>query len=156
MTITTITLNVARQIASPGSYLIVERFANTATENEYMMFSHTNFFYSFPEWDTRWLTGKEQQFHKINTQCLLCEWMPERNYAGYGNIYMLNNGICNDKILVFDGYEIIKGRKIPKKKWIPNTARLSRMILLCPTHIKGYFLWNEFATKNKPVQLTLF
>lgn len=152
--ITTITLSVALAIGGVELFNKIERFSKEATENEYTSFTHYNFFYSYPEFGKKWLNEKDCQFHRVNTKCHLCDYMPERNYAGVGTMYLLNNGICNDKILVSTGYKKERGRIIQLKKFVSNTPRLSRMIFLCPKHVAGYFEWCQ--KKVKPMQLELF
>lgn len=157
-TITTITLSVALAIGGVEIFNQIERFTKEATENEYTRFTHYNFFYSYPEWGKTWANGKSCEFHRVNTKCHLCDWQPQRNYAGVGTIYLLNNGICNDEILVSKGYKKERGRLIQQKDFVPNTPRLSRMILLCPNHVASHFLWcrNKEVKKVKPMQLELF
>lgn len=156
-TITTITLSVALAIGGTEIFNQIERFSREATENEYTSFTHYNFFYSYPEWGKKWANGKQCEFHRVNTKCHLCDYMPERNYAGVGEIYLLNNGICNAKILVVKGYKKERGRMIPIQEYIPNTPRLSQMILLCPKHVGSYFKWDKYKVKKaKPMQLELF
>jgi hypothetical protein len=157
-TITTITLSVALAIGGAEIFNQIERFTKEATENEYTSFTHCNFFYSYPEWGKPWLNGKSCEFHRVNTKCHLCDWKPERNYAGVGTIYLLNNGICNDEILINKGYKILRGRKVWQQEYVPNTPRLSRMILLCQNHVGSYFRWckNKEVKKVTPMQLQLF
>lgn len=156
-TITTITVPVALAIGGAEIFNQVERFSKEATENEYFLFTHYNFFYSYPEWGNVWPDGKSCEFHQVHTKCHLCDWQPDRNYAGVGSIYVLNNGICNDEILVNKGYKIVRGKKVWEHEYVPNTPRISRMILLCPDHIGSYFKWNEnkeiFVPKQMQLQL---
>jgi hypothetical protein len=135
LTVTTITVNVALAIGGPEIFNQIQKFAAEANENNYTLFTHKNFFYSYPVFGKSW-KNKDCEFHRVNTKCHLCDYMPERNYAGYGHIYVLNNGICNPDILVRD-------RQTKKWDYVPNTPRLSRMILLCQDHIKGYFEWKK-------------
>lgn len=152
-TISTITLSVALKIGTAEIFNQIEKFSKEATENEYTIFTHYNFFYSYPEFGKSWLKGKDCEFHKVNTKCHLCDYTPERNYAGVGTINILNNGICNDKILVSKGYETIRGRKVQLHDYVVNTPRLSRMILLCDKHVTRYIEWDK--QKNKPIQQQL-
>lgn len=155
-TITTITLSVALAIGGTEIFNQIERFSKEATENEYTRFTHYDFFYSYPEWGRPWKNGKSCEFHKVNTKCHLCDWKPIRNYAGVGSIYLLNNGICNDKILVTKGYRKQRGRTIQQIEFVPNTPRLSRMILLCPNHVLSHFEWNRNKELKRVKQLELF
>lgn len=145
-TITTITAALANTIGHPAE---LQKFIAEANCNHYTMFTHQNFFYSYPEFGKDWSNGKMCEFHRVNTKCHLCDWQPERNYAGYGTIYLLNNGVSKKTILIYEG--IGKNRVT---KLVPNTHSLSRMILLCPKHISGYFEFNPIPKKNN--QLTLF
>jgi hypothetical protein len=157
-TITTISLSVALTIGSSKLFDEIKRFSQEANENEYTSFTHYNFFYSYPQWGKTWKDDKTCEFHRVNTKCHLCDFEPDRNYAGVGTIYLLNNGICNNEILICKGYETIKGKKVWKKEYKPNTPRLSPMILLCENHIKSYFKWsnNKEVKKKYPIQLELF
>lgn len=157
-TISTISLQVALAIGGSRAFNDIERFSLEANENEYTCFTHFNFFYSYPEWGKKWPDGKSCQYHRVNTKCHLCDYMPERNFAGVGHIYILNNGICNDDILVSGGYRIERGRRVQILDRVQNTARLSRMILLCPDHVRGYFKWdpNRTESRGRSVQLELF
>lgn len=89
-TISTITLNVAQAISS-GATFELNWFFKDAFEDQYMSFCHHNFFYSFPEWNKVWPNGKESEFHRVHTQCNVCGWKPERNYAGVGSLYLLKS-----------------------------------------------------------------
>jgi hypothetical protein len=157
-TITTITLSVALAIGGTEIFNQIERFSREATENEYTSFTHYNLFYSYPEWGKQWANGKYCEFHRVNTKCHLCDYVPERNYAGVGTMYLLNNGICNDDILVVKSWQKKRGVLIPIAERVPNTPRLSRMIILCQNHVGSYFKWcqNKVYKKVKPIQLELF
>lgn len=157
-TITTITLFVALAIGGSEILNQIEKFSKEAAENEYTNFIHYNFFYSYPEFGKKWLNGKDCEFHRVNTKCHLCDYTPERNYAGVGTIYLLNNGICNKDILVHKGFKKSRGRLIHINEYEPNTPRLSQMILLCQKHIGIYFEWckNKEVKKLKKLQLELF
>ena len=156
MEISTITLNVALAIGA-GTVNKIEQFSKEADCNEYTLFTHYNFFYSYPEWEKKWKDGKLSEFHRVHTKCHLCDYRPERNYAGIGSIYILNNGLCNKTILVKNGTEIRRGKECTIFKEIPNTPQLSQMILLCPDHIGSYFDWRlQTKTESKVLQLQLF
>lgn len=136
----------------------LEAFAKEADSNDYTMFTHRNFFYSYPEWGKSWANGNDCEFHRVHTKCHLCDYMPDRNYAGVGNMYLLNNGCGEETILVVKKWETKRGVLIPITERVPNTTRLSRMIILCPDHVGSYFRWNEnnYVGKRKSVQLELF
>jgi hypothetical protein len=126
-TITSISINVAMTIAS-RPFFEFDTFLQKANHHHYIHFTHQNFFYSYPDFGKQWPNGKMCEFHRVHTQCHVCSWQPERNYGGYGTIFLLNNGIS----------ENTKGR----------------MLLLCPNHVHGYTL---FTTEKKLVtQLQLF
>lgn len=160
-TITTITLDVALKISS-GPVWEIQRFSKESGCCQVIDFTHYSFFYSYPAFGSKWPGGKESQFHRVHTKCHLCGWMPERNYAGIGSIYVLNNGICDDEILIATGHQVVNGRCKKQYAHIPNTPRLSRMILLCPDCAKQYFPWQPYKiADNKPsrtemMQLSIF
>lgn len=64
-------------------------------------------------------------------------------------ITIAEDGVSDKTILTYEGV----GRN-RKAKLIPNTPRLSQMILLCPKHIAGYFEFDPIPKRNN--QLTLF
>lgn len=157
-TITTITLSVALAIGGNEILNQIEKFSKEATDNEYTSFTHYNFFYSYPEFGKQWKNGKSCEFHRVNTKCHLCEYMPERNYAGVGTMYLLNNGICNDEIILHKGYKKERGRLIQIKEYVKNTQRLSQMILLCENHVSSHFPWRSIPNvkQGTSMQLQLF
>lgn len=155
--ISTISLNVALAICSCRMSDEIERFAKEGDCNEYTSFTHYNFFYSYPAWGKTWPNGNICEYHEVNTQCHICKEMPDRNFAGIGTLYLLNNGIGEADILVNDGYINKGGRMIPLSKRVPNTPQLSRMILLCPNHVTEYFRWQQHGPKKPTVlQMELF
>lgn len=126
-TVSTLTLNVALAICGSNCD-IVTRFSQEADTNEYMLFTHFNYFYSYPEFGKKWKLENDCEFHKVQIKCHLCQQLPERNYAGVGHIYLLHNGIGNNQ---------------------------NRMICLCQNHINDYFKWNP-QMKVRGKQLSLF
>lgn len=152
MLTTTLTYNVAEKIRSGASFELDE-FVKNGSCCEYINLCHYNFFYSYPEWQKKWPNGQEQQFHRVDIKCHLCDYRPDRNYAGVGSIYLLNNGIGDSEIMVLN-------RKTKENEIVKNTPRLSRMICLCHKHIKGYFPFslNKPVVEEKPkyIQLELF
>lgn len=153
-TVSTLTLNVALAICG-SNCLTVKKFAEEADANEYMLFTHFNYFYSYPEYGKKWKSGKDAEFHRVNTKCHLCGDFPERNYAGVGHIYLLNNGLSNDEILVAKNKKIVRGKQFFETNLIKNTPVLSQMICLCQHHVNGYFKWNP-QMKVRGKQLSLF
>ena len=142
-TITTITRNIVLSICS-GTTWELDKFIDNGTANEYILFAHRGFFYSYPEFGKQWHNGKLCQYHKIDIKCHLCEWTPPRNYAGVGNCYLLNNGIGEREVFIHkDGKRII----------IPTAPRHSQMIILCPTHIRSYTPFQLIISKNKQLSL---
>lgn len=66
-----------------------ETFIEQAQLNEYFFWTHTNFYYSYPEWQKKWINTQDHCcYHKIEIACNCCHKQPERNYAGYGTICM--------------------------------------------------------------------
>jgi hypothetical protein len=153
ITISTITLKVALEIGINYREYDIEKFAKEANCNHYTTFVHLNHYARFPELGIYWNNGKPLCMHYLKTKCHLCDFTPDFSDGQYGKLYILNNGISDDEILVRKGKEWI---------YVPNTPRLSRMILLCGEHVKGYFEWNNSETalkidKVKPtLQLELF
>ena len=132
--ISTISINVAKKISSFG-ILDLLQFLEKSTCNEYMLFTHYNFFYSHPEFGKKWINGEEFEFHSVETKCHLCDDMPYRNFAGIGSLYLLNNGITDPEILVYSGTG-----KQRKAEYQQNKS--TRMILLCENHIGSHFAFN--------------
>jgi ribosomal protein L24E len=97
-TISTITLNVALALNSVG-FSRLDEFATKADLLEYIPFTHHNFFYSYPEWGKKWANGKEEQFHRVHTKCHTCGYIPNRNYAGVGTMYLVNDGHARFRII---------------------------------------------------------
>lgn len=155
--ISTITLPIAMALNS-SAFSDIEEFAKYADCNEYTMFTHRNFFYSYPECGKKWTNGKDCEFHRVNVKCHLCGYTPERNYSGVGIMFLLNNGYGDEDILVVKSWQKKRGVLIPIKERIANTPSLSRMIILCQNHVAGYFKWrqNKEVKKVKPMQLELF
>lgn len=153
MTLTYITQQVALAINS-SSCNTIEKFVNEATCCEYMLLTHYNFFYSYPAWGKKWNNGKISQFHRVHTKCHHCDYMPERNHAGIGNIYMLHNGINDSHIAKYNGmYKNEKGKEKRRIEYIPNTPRLSPMILLCPNHLSSFIEWSPIRKGVKQLEL---
>lgn len=153
-TITTITLDVAKALCA-GSYFDLVKFAETGDANDYIIFNHCRTFYSYPEFGKQWTNGQMCQPHRVQTQCHICGHTPERNFAGVGSLFLLNNGVGNDEIPVVKDWQMKQGKRTPIVEWVANTPRLSRMIILCENHIKSYRPWRAQKVK-KGYQLQLF
>ena len=81
-----LTYNLAYQIATNRAAL--EAFIANANNNEWIDLIHANHYYSYPEWQKRWLNTKQDCcYHKINTCCNCCGKEASRNYAGIGGLY---------------------------------------------------------------------
>lgn len=88
MTIKSITLPVALRL-NTQSFSGLEDFFVNAKIGEYRMFTHQNFFYSFPLNGTKWQSGKDCQFHRVNVMCNICGNTPERTRTGIGTMYLV-------------------------------------------------------------------
>lgn len=132
MIISTITLPVALAIGNTSGFKNIEMFMNYANPGQYIDFTHRNFYYSYPVFGKQWMSGKDCEFHRVNTKCNVCNHMPERNFAGIGSIYLLHNGIALDQT--------------------------NRIVLLCQKHIAGYLPWSSIKDfrQLKTKQLELF
>jgi hypothetical protein len=157
-TLTTLTPRIAQEIAPYGRFHL-DQFIKEGDANDYIMFTHRNFFYSYPDWGKQWPDGKDCEYHRVDTKCHLCGHIPDRNFAGYGTLYLLNNGVSDEDILVVDEWQIKRGKRVPVTKRVPNTPRLSPMILHCKDCIKSYFEWKSppkiyLAPKPVPIKAT--
>ena len=85
-----LTLKVAEAICS-GEKVSLETFFKKGKANEFFMFAHHNFFYSFPEWGYKWKDEQICQFHQVNIACNCCGNIPERNNGGIGNIWLMKS-----------------------------------------------------------------
>lgn len=153
MTVSTITLKVALELCPSERFTLLD-FHSKAGCNDAYLWAHASYFYSSPEFGKCWKNGKSREFHRVETACHICGCKPERNYAGVGNIFILNNGVNDDEILVKTGVHKVRGKAVPKVEYVKNTPRLSRMVLLCKEHIGSYFI---YAVKEKTTEkLELF
>jgi len=98
MIVSKLSLHVAWQITSDRSLL--NDFCKYAEANQFIYFTHTPFFYSYPIFGKIWPDGKCCQFHQVNTCCHNCGLIPERNYAGYGTLILQRSGPGNRMNLV--------------------------------------------------------
>lgn len=150
--LTTLSMKLALELTTDRSQL--KRFAENAGVNEYILFTHFNFFYSYPQWGKKWVNDQICQFHGVIIKCHLCDYTPERNHAGVGSIYILNNGVCNKETLICKRTNGVLG----SPQWVASHPRHNRMILLCGNHVASHSLWRPRKPVNKsiPVQLNLF
>lgn len=108
MALTYLSLKVAEAITSSTLFQLQD-FVSNAPTNQWIPFTHYNFYYSYPEWSKKWHNIKDHtatMFHKIETACHCCRKTPTRNYAGVGTLYMLKSNINNKdkrahKLLLF-------------------------------------------------------
>lgn len=112
MLISSITYKVAFELTSSTRWELCD-FVENAKRDTYMVLAHYNFYYSYPCFGTKWKGDKNCEYHKVETKCHYCDWKPERNFGGIGNMYLLLK------------------------------AANERMILLCPTHAKNYHYWKD-------------
>jgi hypothetical protein len=85
-----LTLNLANEICSGQTQSLLSFYLN-AKSNEFFLFSHFNFFYSYPEYGKQWKNEKICEFHRVNISCNCCKKIPDRNYAGVGNIWLMKS-----------------------------------------------------------------
>ena len=91
MKVSSLTLNVAFQITSNRSELL-EFYSHSLTD-QFIYFTHTNFFYSYPIFGKIWPDGKSCQHHSVITCCSICGRAPDRNFAGYGTLFLQRTGV---------------------------------------------------------------
>ena len=98
-----LTLTIARQLSS--DWQLLNDFYKYADAGQWIYFTHTPFFYSFPSFGKPWPDGKPCQFHQVNTRCHICGQTADRNYAGYGTLILQRTGpgvrmniVCDDHI----------------------------------------------------------
>ena len=103
MTIDKITFQVAWELSSDRQLL--KTFYQHAEAGQWIYFTHTPFFYSYPIFGKIWPDGKSCQFHQVKTRCHICGQTPDRNYAGYGTLILQCTGpgarmnlVCDDHI----------------------------------------------------------
>ncbi len=157
MNTSTLTYNLATKLCSGQSFSL-SNFYEKGGCNEVFFFTHRAYFYSYPEFGKSWTNGNSCEYHRVETVCHICKEKPERNYAGVGSMWLLHNGVSDNKILSKVGEKVVRGKVIPILNYVPNTPRLSRMILLCDQHIGSYFKFNDSIMKhsNQTTQLSLF
>jgi len=86
MKISTLTYKIAWEITT--NRFLLDHFYKNADQHNFICFFHQNFFYSYPAFGKKWPDGKYSEFHKLQTCCHICGEEPERNYAGYGMIFL--------------------------------------------------------------------
>ena len=144
MNLSAITKEIAVKISSSPKFELLD-FIEKGDCNDYFLFTHYPFFYSYPEFGKKWKNEQSCQFHKIDIKCNLCDYVPERNKIGVGDIYLLHNGISDAEILVI--------QKDKSRKYVKNIPRLSPMVCLCEKHIGSYFPYNKEQIKNRQLEL---
>lgn len=115
MVVTKLSVAVAEEI-STDSFLDLSRFKNEAIGSAVILFIHHNYFYSFPEWGTKWKYGNKMQYHRVDTKCAVCGYEPERNIAGVGYMYLRNDHnkfkiLCPEHAKLFPRYNALPCRE---------------------------------------------
>ncbi|HOY42521.1 MAG TPA: hypothetical protein PLX60_11680 [Chitinophagales bacterium] len=95
-TVSTLTINIAHEIASSETASL-DRFIEYALPYEKYNFCHYNFFYTYPEFGKKWKNNKNMEFHRLHIKCEKCGAIPDRNYAGVGDIYLIHNNVTNGR-----------------------------------------------------------
>ena len=117
MQVSSLTFNMAWQIGSDR--FLLKQFCKYAEPGQFIYFTHTPFFYSYPDFGKAWPDGKVCQFHQVVTSCHICGQVPERNYGGYGTLLL------------------------------QRTATGKRMDLLCDEHITGLQFNEQLFSKSQ-------
>ena len=81
--------------------ITLELFYKNAQPKEYMWFCHQNFVYTYPEWGKKWQNNQLSQFHRIETGCNCCCKIPHRNYASYGNLFLMKSNYARRDFVLF-------------------------------------------------------
>jgi len=102
MKVSSLTLNIAWQIGSDRFQL--DLFYKHATPGQYIYFTHTPFLYSYPDFGKSWVGNKSCQFHQVETCCHICGQAPERNFGGYGTLFLQRTGLGKRMNLVCDDH----------------------------------------------------
>ncbi|MDD4157315.1 MAG: DNA adenine methylase [Candidatus Cloacimonetes bacterium] len=95
-TVSTLTINIAHEISSCETSSL-DRFIENALPYEKYNFCHYNFFYTYPEFGKKWKNNKDMEFHRLHIKCEKCGAIPDRNYAGVGDIYLIHNNVTNGR-----------------------------------------------------------
>ena len=103
MIIDKISLQVAWELSSDRQLL--DTFYKHAEAGQWIYFTHTPFFYSYPIFGKLWPEEQTCQFHQVTTCCHICGHTADRNYAGYGPMILQSTGpgkrmnlVCDDHI----------------------------------------------------------
>jgi hypothetical protein len=107
MKVSSLTLNVAWQITSDR--MLLNDFYKYAVKDQFIYFTHTPFFYSYPIFGKIWPDGKSCQFQQVQACCSICGSEADRNYAGYGTLILLRTGLGSRMNIVCDDH--IAGRE---------------------------------------------
>ena len=86
MKVSSLTFNIAWHIGSDR--FLLKQFCKYAEPGQFIYFTHTPFFYSYPDFGKAWPDGKVCQFHQVVTSCHICGQVPEKNYGGYGTLLL--------------------------------------------------------------------
>ena len=104
MKVSSLTFNIAWQIGSDR--FLLKQFCKYAEPGQFIYFTHTPFFYSYPAFGKAWPHGKYCQFHQVVTSCHICGQVPERNFAGYGTLLLQRTATGKRMDLVCDEHAI--------------------------------------------------
>ena len=101
MKVSSLTFNIAWEIGTDR--FLLNLFHKHANPGQFIDFTYTPFFYTYPYFGTKWPGNKYCQFHELHTFCKICGQAPERNFAGYGSLQLQcttnprrMNLICDD------------------------------------------------------------
>jgi hypothetical protein len=97
--ITHLNYKLAYEITSNRTEL--DLFMKKGQMHEFIFFTHTNFFYSYPIWGKKWKNNKSSEFHKVETACKMCGHLPDRNYAGYGTLFLQKSYLDRRDFVLF-------------------------------------------------------
>jgi hypothetical protein len=118
MVLSKLNKNVAEKLYS-GALLFfnINKFLDKGNNNEMILFPNYSHYYSYPEFGKIWHnTDKKHQYHKIILKCNICKEEPDRNFAGIGNLNIINEKdglltlICN-KCAKLHNYKYFKINK---------------------------------------------
>ena len=104
MKVSSLTFNIAWQIATDRFLLDV--FYKHANPRQFIYFTHTPFFYTYPDFGKTWSDKKYCEFHQVDTFCHICGEAPNRNFAGYGTLLLQCTGAGNRMNLICDEHNI--------------------------------------------------
>ena len=104
MKVCSLTFNIAWQIGSDR--FLLKQFCKYAEPGQFIYFTHTPFYYSYPDFGKAWPDGKVCQFHQVVTCCHICGQVPVRNYGGYGTLLLQRTATGKRMDLLCDEHEI--------------------------------------------------